>query len=288
MLAPERTAASPEGVDTDGLVLTEEDFCRVAKRINDLAGIVLEPHKKQMIQTRLGRRVRALGVASITHYLNLLEGSSGDAEVQNFIDTLTTNLTSFFRERHHFEHLRETIFAGTGDHDREIRIWSAGCSSGEEPYTVSLTATNHLGANARRVKILATDLDSKVLAKAKAGEYAIEKLAQGLGPEYRKYFKPVPGTEVARISEEVGRLILFRQLNLMEAWPMKGPFDAIFCRNVVIYFSAETKARLLERFAALLRPGGYLYLGHSEAILGEHKYFKSLGNTIYQRKAATT
>ena len=259
--------------------LSARDFGRVAARIGALAGIVLEPHKSSMIQTRIGRRVRALGLGSITEYLDLLETRSGGDELQNFIDTLTTNLTSFFREDHHMDHLARTVLRQQG----ELRIWSAGCSSGEEPYSIAMVAARTLNAEVRRLKVLATDLDSAVLARARRGRYAAER-CETIDRKMRGYLEAVPEEDAFDIAGTVKDLVTFKQLNLIERWPMNGPFDAIFCRNVVIYFSAETKARLLDRFAALLRPGGFLYLGHSEAILGHHRYFESCGNTIYLRR----
>jgi len=284
---PQPSGQSDPPHDPDHVKLTERDFTRVASRINALAGIQLEAHKAQMIQSRLTRRVRARHLSSITEYLDLLDGPDGGDEIQSFIDTLTTNLTSFFREKHHFDHLRQTVLGGPGAGDRGLRIWSAGCSTGEEPYSIAMTAAAALGPKAQALKVLATDLDSSVVARAKAGTYEKAKYEDTVGPEFSKYFKPATETGKVLIAPEIRNMITFRQLNLMEAWPMKGPFDAIFCRNVVIYFSAETKARLLDRYATLLAPGGILYLGHSEAILGEHKFFKSLGNTIYQRKDAS-
>jgi chemotaxis protein methyltransferase CheR len=280
--APLKTPPSAEERDFE---MTDADFTRVAKMVESLAGIILKDHKRQMVYTRLSRRLRALGMQRFTDYLNHVESAAGAAELGEFANAVTTNLTSFFREGHHFSHLAEEVLGPlTKAGERRVRIWSAGCSTGEEPYTIAMTA---LGENAvtagRDFKILATDLDTNVLATGKKGFYADDRL-KGVSEALRRTHMKVDEGG-AEFTDKVKKLISFRQLNLLHDWPLKGPFDAIFCRNVVIYFDAETKARLINRYAELLSPNGILYLGHSESLLGEHPLLRSEGRTIYRRRA---
>lgn len=284
-LSSARTAP-PEAADADrDFPMTDEDFRRVSRIVEQMAGIILKDHKRQMVYTRLSRRLRALGIGSFKAYLDHLESPAGAAEVGEFANAVTTNLTSFFREGHHFDHLaREVLTPLAEAGSRRIRIWSAGCSSGEEPYTIAMTAQGVAKAvSGRDFRILATDLDTNVLAKGREGFYEEDRL-KGI-PEALRRQHLTPGEKGARFNEKLRGMIAFRQLNLLHEWPFKGPFDAIFCRNVVIYFDAETKARLVQRFAEKLTPGGFLYLGHSESLLGEHPLLRSEGRTIYRRRA---
>jgi len=264
--------------------MTAGDFQRITERVESTFGIVLGNNKRQMVYSRLARRLRALGLPTVSAYLDFLDRPEGAAEQEKFTNAFTTNLTAFFREAHHFTHFEQEVLAGTlADARRRLRIWSAGCSTGEEPYSLAMILHDRaamLSACDRR--ILATDLDTDVLAKAQAGRFALERL-RGLPNRFRgPSFLTASDDEIA-VTEEVRRLVTFRPLNLIESWPMRGPFDAIFCRNVLIYFSAEAKARLIDRMADILRPGGILYLGHSESILGAHPKLEAVGNTIYRR-----
>lgn len=273
--------AGDGGDETD--LLSDTDFKRVAEQIFTMAGIVLEPQKIQMITARLARRLRATGMDCFSAYLDLVESGRDKEEVQQFINAITTNLTSFFREEHHFTHFRTNIL----DHAREaqanrLRVWSAGCSTGEEPYSIALTLLGAFPQPPPDFKILATDLDTKVLARASEGLYPEEKAGIALSA-HKSYAKPTGDGQI-QIAPAARRLITFRQLNLLQPWPMSGAFDVIFCRNVLIYFDSETKAGLVNRFAELIRPGGFLYLGHSESILGEHAKFENLGHTTYLRR----
>lgn len=265
--------------------MTDADFARVATMVESIAGIILKDHKRQMVYTRLSRRLRALGMQRFCDYLNHVESPAGAAELGEFSNAVTTNLTSFFREGHHFSHLAKEVLAPLAQSgERRVRIWSAGCSTGEEPYTIAMTALGEgaIGAG-RDFKILATDLDTNVLATGKKGFYADDRL-KGVSEALRRtHTKAEEGGAV--FNEKIKSLISFRQLNLLHNWPFGGPFDAIFCRNVVIYFDAETKAKLVNRYAELLAPNGTLYLGHSESLLGEHPLLRSEGRTIYRRRA---
>lgn len=265
--------------------MTDADFTRVAKMVGSIAGIILKDHKRQMVYTRLSRRLRALGMQRFCDYLDYVESPAGAAELGELSNAVTTNLTSFFREGHHFSHLAKEVLAPLAQSgERRVRIWSAGCSTGEEPYTIAMTALSEgaIGAG-RDFKILATDIDTNVLATGKKGFYAEDRLKGVSDALRRAHAKAAEGG--VEFTDKVKLLISFRQLNLLHDWPFRGPFDAIFCRNVVIYFDTETKTRLINRYAEMLVPHGTLYLGHSESLLGEHPLLRSEGRTIYRRRA---
>lgn len=265
--------------------MSDRDFQRVAQRVSDMAGIVLEPHKQQMIVSRLSRRLRALGIATIGEYLDRLDAGRDLDELQEFINTLTTNLTSLFREAHHFVHLRAAVLEPYARASRgRLRIWSAGCSSGEEAYSIGLCLLDILGSIPADARILATDIDTRILERARRGHYPAEKCAD-VDPCYRRFLKTVPPGDEVSMPPSLVQTVAFRRLNLLEPWPMQGKFDAIFCRNVMIYFSQAAKIRLIDRFADLLVPRGYLYLGHSESLLGRHPRLESIGETVYRLRA---
>jgi chemotaxis protein methyltransferase CheR len=281
-----RAAAPPDPVHdphTDW-PMSEAEFRRVAERAQSCLGIELRSHKQQMIRARLSRRLRALGLESFNAYLELLDQPEGAAEEQHFANAITTNLTAFFRESHHFDHFeRSILLRGEMPAVRRLRVWSAGCSTGEEAYSIAMVVRQVLAdSSGWDVRILATDLDTAVLGKAARGCYPPDRL-KSVPPRFRTpaFLRIENGWVVP--SEEIRALISFRRLNLIDAWPMRGPFDAIFCRNVLIYFSAEIKERIIEQFADMLRPGGILYLGHSESILGVNPRLSSEGHTIYRR-----
>jgi chemotaxis protein methyltransferase CheR len=270
-----------------------EEFQYISSLVYERSGIVLAAHKKDMVYTRLARRLRALGLTSFEDYCHLIQSDEGTAEIGSLINAITTNLTKFFRENHHFEHLRQVALRDATDkvlHGslRRLRIWSAGCSSGEEPYSIAITIIESIPGIAQwDARILATDLDTSMVAKAAAGVYAPAALDEVPNAIRAKYFERVRRTEGESwlVSERARRLLTFKQLNLLEPWPMRGPFDAIFCRNVMIYFDAATKVNLVGRYAELLRPKGWLYIGHSESLLEDQSLFKLRGRTIYQKVA---
>lgn len=265
--------------------MSDAEFRRIAERVFAIAGIVLKDHKRQMVYTRLSRRLRSLNLSSFTDYMDLLDGSGAGAELTEFCNAVTTNLTSFFRESHHFDHLREEVLSPLAGGASRIRIWSAGCSTGEEPYSIAMTA-RAMGRSlaSADLRILATDLDTNVLGKAKAGVYP-EARTTDVPADLRSGSMARRSAGEIEMTPAVKSLIAFRQLNLLHPWPFRGPFDAIFCRNVLIYFDAETKAALVRRFAEALTATGTLYLGHSESLLGEHPLLVSEGRTIYRRRA---
>lgn len=265
-------------------LLTDNEFNHIVDLVYKACGIVLGEHKREMVYSRFARRIRSLRLNNFEQYLEYLE-SNRDKEFSHFINAITTNLTSFFREIHHFEFLKSTLVPKLLKENRltkRVRIWSAGCSTGEEPYSIAMTLANMfpLGWD---VKILATDLDSNVLEKASNGEYSANSTI-GLEPEVLKnwFFKDKQG-ENYKVKPELKKIIYFKRLNLLQAWPMKGPFDCIFCRNVVIYFDKKTKENLFNNYANILIPQGHLFLGHSESMGKEQKKFIGLGKTMYQK-----
>ena len=266
--------------------LRDKDFRKIVELVMNTAGIVLSEKKRPFIQGRLGRRLRALGMQDFRQYCNLLETPAGDEERSNLINAITTNHTSFFREQHHFAYLTRTILPkimqDAGD-QRRLRIWSAGCSTGEEPYTIAMTLRDvPTLQNGWDVKILATDLDTNVVAHAAAGVYDAERL-EGVPSSQRKRFVTELSNEKGQMNDELCSLITFAPLNLLQKWPMKGPFDIIFCRNVVIYFDKPTQRKLFDRYAEILKPNGWLFIGHSESLLNVTDRFDLVGRTIYRR-----
>jgi chemotaxis protein methyltransferase CheR len=258
------------------------DFERVRKLIYRHAGISLNPGKHAMVYSRLSRRLRETGHRSFADYLQWLDKrDENDPEWQAFVNCLTTNLTAFFREDHHFVALAEDLARRRG---QPLRIWCNAASTGEEPYSIAMTVTEALGAEAP-VTLLATDIDTHVLAKARRGIY--EAGARGLSAERQKrHFLRGTGANAGamRIKPELARMISFEPFNLMsERWALGEAFDMVFCRNVMIYFDAPTQRRVLERMHAAMRPGGLLYVGHSENFSDSRTLFRLRGKTIYER-----
>jgi chemotaxis protein methyltransferase CheR len=251
--------------------LSDADFARVAELTHRVAGINLQRGKEGLVRARLARRVRAHGLDGFPAYLALVESERTGTELREMIDALTTNKTSFFREAQHFDFLRTTLLPARDG--RRMRVWSAGCSSGEEPYTLGMVLRDALPASeAEASRILATDISDRVLARAQEAVYPAELLAELPADLRRRHFTPA-GADGHRVADPVRRLVRFARLNLMGSWPMRGPFDAIFCRNVMIYFDKPTQARLVARFWELLAPGGHLFVGHSESLTGlEHRF----------------
>ncbi|VAW85614.1 Chemotaxis protein methyltransferase CheR [hydrothermal vent metagenome] len=265
----------------------QSDFERIKKQIFDMTGISLSDAKKDMVYGRLSRRIRDLGLTDFKDYCDLVAEPDSD-ELNNFINAITTNLTSFFREDHHFKFLVETALPDVMKKNREsrkIRIWSAGCSTGEEPYSLGIVLKEALPRKHNwDIKILATDLDTDVLAKAQRGIYDLDRINGLAESRQKKWFSRGTGKQAGfvKVTDEIKNLISFKQLNLMSEWPMKGSFDIIFCRNVVIYFDKPTQRILFQRYAELLSESRYLFVGHSESLYKVSTQFKLIGNTIYQ------
>lgn len=267
---------------------TDKEFEYFRQLAGKLTGIHLADNKRELVYGRVTRRLRALRLNSFAEYIKVLE--TGDAaELEQFTNMITTNLTSFFREMHHFEFLTDEVIPTlmrNKPRGTRIRIWSAGCSTGEEAYSIAMALKESVsGLGSWDVKILATDLDSEVLAHGAAGVYD-EDRTRGIPKVYLdKYFEKGKGANAGkvRVREEIRNMISFRRLNLMDAWPMRGPMDVIFCRNVVIYFDKPTQTQLFSKFANILADDGRLFVGHSEALYKVTNKFELLGKTVYKK-----
>jgi chemotaxis protein methyltransferase CheR len=269
--------------------LTRRDLNEIAAMIYADAGIALNDSKASLVYSRLSKHIRNLGLRGFREYCALVSSPEGAAERREMLSHLTTNFTRFFRENHHFDHLRTEVLPGLIARAKaggRVRIWSAACSDGQEPYSIALTVLSMMqNVMDYDFRILATDIDPKILALARAGAYD-ETALETVNPAMRKqWFKEVEigGRRKFQIDDRVKRLITFNELNLMAQWPFKGPFDVIFCRNVVIYFDEPTQVKIWSRFAGLLPEGGHLYIGHSERVSGDPKnLFDNTGITTYK------
>jgi chemotaxis protein methyltransferase CheR len=266
--------------------LRDNDFRKIVDIVTTRTGIVINDKKRAFVHGRLGRRLRVLGLSDFSQYCDLLDSDAGEAEQAMLVNAVTTNHTSFFREPHHFQFLGKTVLpaiaqAEDGRNGR-VRIWSAGCSTGEEPYTIAMILCGHAATSDWDRKILATDLDTNVISQARAGLYDAERV-QSIPDIFRKRHVTLRKDGQGQMGEKLRSLISFAPLNLLEPWPMRGPFDVVFCRNVVIYFDKPTQARLFNRYADLLRSDGWLFVGHSENLLNLTDRFRLVGNTVYQR-----
>lgn len=261
---------------------SDADFERIRKLIYNEAGISLNPSKKDMVYGRLVRRIRELQLADFAAYLNFLESPSGRREFEQFVNALTTNLTFFFREEHHFpilaDHLKKRVAAGAS----ELSIWCAASSTGEEPYSLAITALEAFPASKPPISITATDLDTSVLETGRQGIYPADKVAKLPPGHAAKYFdKLADGNFQAKA--QLRQMISFSRLNLIDNnWPLRRPYDAIFCRNVMIYFDRETQLSVLKKFVPLLKPDGLLFVGHSENFFYASDFFKLRGKTVYE------
>ena len=261
---------------------TKKDFDRVSKLIYDHAGISLSDSKQELVYSRLSRRLRATGINNFAEYLALLE-SNNEAEWEEFANSLTTNLTSFFREAHHFPVLAEHLRSLRGKHP--ISLWCSAASTGEEPYTMAMTVLDTMGRDASQVSIVATDIDTKVLATARTGVYPEERIEKLPADVVKRFFQRGTGEQegMVRVRQELRDMVTFRQLNLLDNnWSVRAPLDVIFCRNVMIYFDKQTQHAILKKFAPLLRSNGLLFAGHSESFHHADEYFKLRGKTVYE------
>lgn len=271
-------SARSEFREEDEPVFGDSDFQRLRQLVERFTGIEVGPHKRELLYNRLSRRLRICRIPTFAEYCARLEADP--AEQEAFVNAVTTNLTSFFRESHHFDFLREEVLAEfqRARERQRIRLWSAGCSTGEEAYSIAMSVARAMPDwEWHDVKVLATDIDSSVLVKARQGRYDAPNLSNDM----------MRGSENAlgqfEVDPRIAAMVAFRQLNLMEAWPMRGQFDAIFCRNVIIYFSKRRQHELMERFRNVLTPSGYLMLGHSESMIPLAHGFRLIGRSIYRR-----
>ena len=273
----------PEQIAEREFAFSQQDFERVRKMIYARAGIHLNPSKQNMVYSRISRRLRALRKRSFIEYLDWLE--SGDSpEWQEFVNALTTNLTAFFREAHHFPVLAE--FLRTRRNENELNIWCCAASTGEEPYSIAMTALDTLPLQAARIRILASDIDTNVLDVARAGVYEAERIEKLDAAIKQRHFMRGVGQHAGRVrvKPDLQAMLTFRRINLLDArWDVRGGFDAIFCRNVMIYFDKETQHRILQKFVPLLKPGGLLFVGHSENLYHARDLFVARGKTVYGR-----
>jgi chemotaxis protein methyltransferase CheR len=262
---------------------SSQEFGYIAKLVNDYAGIELPIHKAKLVDSRLSRRMRELKIESHEEYIAFVENNK-DKEIPNLINAITTNVTKFFREKHHLDHLSSIILdLTTNSAEKKIRIWSAGCSAGQEAYSIAMIVAEHLSVIRQKnidIKILATDIDTQVLERAINAVYD-QKDQKEIPFDYiSKYCISLPN-EKFEMTNSIKELITFKQLNLMDSWPMTGKFDVIFCRNVVIYFNKSTQKILFNRFAQASKSKAYLFIGHSENLQTISNDYKLVGRTTY-------
>ncbi len=286
--------SSSESTFLKDLALSTDEYQQFVKLAYEKAGIDLHEGKQELIQARMGKVLRRRGYSTYQAYLDYVAtDKTGDAIVE-MLNALTTNLTYFFREPQHFEFLQNTVVPHLLSQARQssnyrIRGWSAGCSSGEEPYSIVITLLEALQGDVRwDMRVLATDLSTKVLDKAEQGVYEMERVESIEYDLKRKYFQKGTGDQsnYARVRDAVREYLLFRRLNLMDAFPFKNPFDFIFCRNVMIYFDRPTQERLISKYYDSLFPGGHLFIGHSETLTGIRHRFEYVQPTIYRKPLA--
>jgi chemotaxis protein methyltransferase CheR len=273
------------GIKQKEFLFTVADFERIRTILYNHSGIKLNESKMEMVYSRLARRLRAVGLKNFHDYLSLVE-SKQDGEWEVFINSMTTNLTSFFREPHHFPLLKAHLQSLPSR--RPLRIWCSAASTGEEPYTIAMTAIDAFNSYKPPVEIIATDIDTSVLNKAKTGVYPLERVEKIRQDDLKRYFLKGSGSNAnhVKVRKELCDLISFRQLNLLDSnWPVSGTFDVIFCRNVMIYFDKDTQYKILKRFAPLLEPHGLLFAGHSESLHHAADLFKLRGQTVYELAA---
>jgi chemotaxis protein methyltransferase CheR len=259
----------------------DNDFARVRKMIYARAGISLGEHKREMVYSRLARRLRALSVQDFSSYLDALEGENGSPEWEHFTNALTTNLTSFFREAHHFPILADLVRKKQGP----VSVWCCAASTGEEPYSIAITVAEALSGKTSGCEVLATDIDTNCLNRARTGMYPFERVSKLPEAQLKKYFLRGKGSNEGQVKVRpvLQDMVSFETLNLLaDKWAIQGSFDAIFCRNVMIYFDKPTQAKILQRFVPLLKPGGLLFAGHSENFTYISKNFRLRGQTVYE------
>jgi chemotaxis protein methyltransferase CheR len=286
---PEKGSQREKVLVPDGeFAFTDADFRKIAAMVHGEAGIVLTEGKANLVYSRLAKRLRTIGLQTFREYCKLVESDEGQSERQAMIAAMTTNVTRFFREPHHFDYMRNVVFpelvikASKGD---RVRMWSSASSSGEEPYSIALTLLELMPEAARKdVLILATDIDTNMLAKGRAGVYPVSALSSIPTQYHSKWLEKDRHSETFRVGEAARSLVRFNELNLLGSWPMRGKFDVIFCRNVMIYFDEETQNRIWSGFADRLLPHGTLCIGHSERISTDSQPYELVAQTTYRLK----
>jgi chemotaxis protein methyltransferase CheR len=277
----------------DDIALSDAEFREFQELVASLCGIHLSDAKRQLVKSRLQKRLRYHGLTSYRQYYDMVVATQDPEELTAFVNCITTNKTDFFREPHHFQYIAEYLVPDMleqvkrGKMSKRLRVWHAGCSSGEEPYTMAITLLEALnGAADWDIQLVASDIDTNVLAQAERGVYPVDRVSTIPLHLLHKYFLRGRGASegTVKVRDSVRQLIDFKRINLNDVWPIRPDtkFDVIFCRNVIIYFNRETQRRLFARFSDHIRPGGILFIGHSESLLNVSDAFVSLGNTIYQ------
>ncbi len=279
----------------EDMTISESDFQTIADVLYKNAGINLSKDKENLVLPRLSKRLRALNLSNFGEYCDLISSDAGATELKEMISSLTTNVTHFFRESHHFDHLKDTVLPDLikkAQRGKPVRIWSAGCSNGQEPYSIAMTILNFCpDATRYDIKILGTDIDAKMIEHAKTGTYS-EHITNAIPKEYSSRFlakKDAQSGDMRQVNQAARSMVTFNELNLIApSWPMKCKFDAIFCRNVAIYFDLPTQQKLWSQFIKYLYPESWLYIGHSERITGDAtSELKAVGTTTYQFKNAS-
>ncbi len=281
---------SDTGPCTAGVDMSQEEYATLANLIKSQAGIHLGANKITLLKSRLSKRLRLLGLASYGEYMRMLRDDRSGTELAELIDAISTNVTSFFRQPNHFSVLANEVLPEVirqqAAGQKKLRIWSAACSSGEEPYSIAIQLQESLPhIKTWDAKILATDISGEILERAMDGVYEQSKLEDVPQAIRARYFTNASGHRpgLVEVSDTLRSLIGFGHINLMGKWPMKGPFHAIFCRNVMIYFDKPTQEKLVQRFHQLLAPGGTLFIGHSENLTGVTHNFRNVGPAIYRK-----
>jgi chemotaxis protein methyltransferase CheR len=267
--------------------LTDDNFTKFKDLIYNKCGICLHEGKKELVRARLNKRLRQTGIKTFSDYYKYLTQEDNGNELVVMLDAISTNKTSFFREIKHFDFLKEHVFPkyAAGEYGNRLRFWSAACSSGEEPYTLAVSLLEYLGNKSFDIKILATDISTKVLGEAQRGVYPEDRIEDIPGPLIRNYFQQGHGRQKGfyRVKPNLRNIISFKRFNLMDKFPFNTVFQFIFCRNVMIYFDKKTQERLVNKFYHCIIPGGYLMIGHSESLTGVNHPFKYIQPSVYQK-----
>ena len=266
--------------------LTSSQFARISRIVYERCGIWLPNGKESLVKSRLLKRLNSLGMTSFGQYIKHLDEDFSDQELAAMIDALTTNKTSFFREFEHFEFIRTQLLPKVAGSRSKLKFWSAGCSTGEEPFSLAILLKEGLKNDIlNRCQILATDISRSVLAQAQAATYAEETIPESHAQLLKKYSQCIKGkTRLYRIRDDIRGMVRFARLNLVDEWPMKGQFDLILCRNVMFYFDNEIRESLVRRFWEQLKPGGYLFVGHSESVSTNSPKFRYVQPAVYQKR----
>ncbi|HSR67181.1 MAG TPA: protein-glutamate O-methyltransferase CheR [Acidobacteriota bacterium] len=284
----ERPLSGGVRASAHSLQLSPEQFKKLSRFVYRLTGIDLKSGKEELVKTRLNKRIGQLGLNSFDDYLQYVQQIGNEGELTSMLDALTTNKTSFFREEEHFRFLRQVILPCLQNR-RTVRMWSAGCSSGEEPLSIAMLLREHFSDfEERDIRLLATDLSTQALARARRGCFAEQTVSTIPTAMLSRYFQREKAAfgDVFRASPAILDMVAFARLNLVSRWPMKGPFQVIFCRNVMIYFDKPARQRLVRRFAELLQAGGYLLIGHSESLTGLSHPYRFVQPAVYRKPAS--